>query len=254
MPWSPRLDADEWFFGLRTAWRIWREATNSAAHATRAIVAENADGLNSDPARSIFWLILAHYQWQDGCLQPGVRRKALAIIQRGPRRILWLHPGTRVTDFARLRRQLLSPQPRPAPVKHRPLSRTRARPGDLIQVGSPTLRVGSAGGPFLLLQVVRIARSQRALVPVCVVFRWRRRVVPTAAQLRRLRPIVFRHHAGDIRGGVAFSAAYVEGLAADHPGARLIRTGAEPTRFTTAPICYPVQWATIDDELARHIL
>jgi hypothetical protein len=111
--WSPSIEVHEWFYGLRNDWRRMLRSSKTPAEATRAIISANADSLDEDPMCSIFYLMLAHYQCRDRCLQPGVRRKALAIIRRGAKHILWVNTakGTiarREVDFERLRQQILS--------------------------------------------------------------------------------------------------------------------------------------------------
>lgn len=108
----PSLEVNEWFYGLRTEWRRLLRTSKSPGAATTALVKAHAGSLGEDPERAIFWLMLAHYQCEDGCLQAVVRRRALAIIVRGAHRVMWLDmragtPRRRQADFDRLREQIM---------------------------------------------------------------------------------------------------------------------------------------------------
>lgn len=88
--WRPRFEVHEWFFGLASEWAKCRRTEPTLSKATSALVRTHAASIREDPERAIFWLMLAYYQCRDGCLQPVVRRRALAIIRRGPEKVYWL--------------------------------------------------------------------------------------------------------------------------------------------------------------------
>jgi hypothetical protein len=114
--WSPSLEVDEWFYGLRSQWRRALRSAASAALATRRLVAAHHVTYREQPEYAIFYLMLAHYQCDDRCLQPGVRRRALAIIERGAAAVLWLDtsartPRRRRADFDKLKREIFAQGP-----------------------------------------------------------------------------------------------------------------------------------------------
>lgn len=105
--WSPKLEVNEWFYGLSAEWSRCLRSEPSPAKATTALIRVHSGSLREDPERAIFWLMLAYYQCRDGCLQPLVRRRALQTIRRGSERVYWLDgspstPGRRRKDYERL--------------------------------------------------------------------------------------------------------------------------------------------------------
>lgn len=184
--WSPRIDLREWFPTLATDWRVWREATPNAAAARRALTTENAGSISGSPCGPIFWLALAHLQWLDGCLEPMVRRRALAYAQRGPDKVEWLSPlslTARRQDFGRLAELLQRPQPQPKPFGEKPLPPPPARPGDV-------LLVRARGRVTAALVVVGRTRARRRLLAEAVAFAWTRDEAPTAKSLTTLKPLM----------------------------------------------------------------
>jgi hypothetical protein len=107
--WRPRFEVHEWFFGLASEWAECRRTEPSPSKATSALVRLHAASIREDPQRAIFWLMLAYYQCRDGCLQPLVKRRALAVIRRGPEVVFWLDgspstPARRRKDYDTLRK------------------------------------------------------------------------------------------------------------------------------------------------------
>jgi hypothetical protein len=105
--WAPRFEVHEWFYGLATEWAKCLRTSSDPAAATKALVHMHEYSIKEDPERAIFWLMLAFYQCRDGCLQPLVRRRALAVIDRGPERVFWLDgspstPSRRRKDYDRM--------------------------------------------------------------------------------------------------------------------------------------------------------
>ncbi|HEX2836659.1 MAG TPA: hypothetical protein VHN77_00875 [Phycisphaerales bacterium] len=183
--WTPRLDSGECFYGLRQDWRIWREHCETPAQSTRAIIAENAPHIRRNPYKQIFWMMLAHIQWRDGCLQSRVKERALKVIADGPERVEWFTTvamGARRKEYQRLYQQITSKMPPPMPFGQCPLQPTGARVGDMIQVFH-------GNRPICVLHVLGLCRDNRARVPLCAAFDWSEVRPPSFRELVKMDPL-----------------------------------------------------------------
>jgi hypothetical protein len=114
--WSPRFEVAEWYDGLRSDWKRCLRSAPTPAAATRDLLKIRRSDLRGCPARHAFWLPLAFYQCTDGCLQPIVAKRALAILDRGPSAAFWLEVSSsaerrRERDFQQLRKMILKALP-----------------------------------------------------------------------------------------------------------------------------------------------
>ncbi len=109
----------------------------TAEDATKRLTAESADILEDDDDEAlVFWLALAATQWKLGRLLDSVRQRALEIIDSGIELSRWQESGKseinqRKKHLAKLREQLLSPQPKARKLKPHPKSNTDFQPGDI---------------------------------------------------------------------------------------------------------------------------
>ena len=108
----------------------------SPAEATDRLIAESADILADEEDANVFWLAFAAAQWKLGRLVNSVRVQAIAIIDSGDDLRRWqdnpkAEINLRKKHLAKLREQLLSPQPKPKKLKPVVKSSTDFQAGDV---------------------------------------------------------------------------------------------------------------------------
>ena len=105
--------------------------------ATNRLIAESADILADEDDSNVFWLALSGTQWKLGRLIDSVRDRAIAVIDSGNDLRRWKDNSKsqinqRKKYLAKLRAQLLSPQPNPKKIKPFPKSTTDFKAGDVV--------------------------------------------------------------------------------------------------------------------------
>jgi hypothetical protein len=135
--WGPAIFSDDTAADVRDAFTDFVVEGLNSSEATDRLIQESADLLEDEDDALIFWLALAATQWKLGCLLDVVRDRALAIIDSGEELRRWEDPNSqshltqRKKHLAKLRGQLLSPQPKARKLKPFPKSSTDFRVGDV---------------------------------------------------------------------------------------------------------------------------
>ena len=108
----------------------------TAEQATQRLVSESADILRDEGDSTVFWLAVAATQWKLGRLMESVRDRTVQLIDSGIDLRRW--EGASVSEInqrknylAKLREQLLGPQPKPRKLKRIEKSSTDFQAGDI---------------------------------------------------------------------------------------------------------------------------
>ncbi|HVK75731.1 MAG TPA: hypothetical protein VM734_20515 [Kofleriaceae bacterium] len=112
--WGAGVFADDVARDVRQDYLASLAAGEDPARVTRRMVKEWAGRGSDRDDRTVFWLALAATQWEYGRLEPTVKARALAVIDRGDDLARWEgQDGARRAVLGRLRTKLMSRQPRP---------------------------------------------------------------------------------------------------------------------------------------------
>ncbi|HDR7416612.1 TPA: hypothetical protein QCX17_001024 [Bacillus cereus] len=124
---------------------------------------------------NIFWLALAAIQWELGRLNPQVKEKAICIIEsKSDLKRWWREPELkkkRELVLEKLKKNLVSPFPKPKKVKRRVILKTELEIGDVI-----TYRLLS--GQYIILKVVGVNEYAGNAYPVLMLCDWIGRNIP----------------------------------------------------------------------------
>lgn len=134
--WGTAIFSDDTAADVRDAFTDFVAEGLSPAEATNRLVRESAELLADEDDAVVFWLALAATQWKLGRLLDDVRDRAIAIIDGGDGLPRWednsrSEVNRRKKHLAKLREQLLSPQPKPKKLKPFLKSSTDFRVGDV---------------------------------------------------------------------------------------------------------------------------
>jgi hypothetical protein len=134
--WGTPIFSDDTAADTRDAFSDFVAEGLTAAEATARLIAESAEILADEEDANVFWLALAAAQWKLGRLLDSVRDRAIAVIDSGDDLRRWQDNPTaevnqRKKHLAKLREQLLSPQPKPKKLKPVVKSSTDFQPGDV---------------------------------------------------------------------------------------------------------------------------
>lgn len=134
--WGTPIFSDDTAADTRDAFSDFIAEGLTPAEATDRLIAESADILADEDDANVFWLGLAAAQWKLGRLLVTVRDRAIAIIDSGRDLRRWQDSpkseiNQRKKHLAKLREQLLSPQPKPKKLKPFAKSSTDFRAGDV---------------------------------------------------------------------------------------------------------------------------
>ena len=134
--WGTAIFSDDTAADVRDAFTDFVAEGLSASEATKRLVRESAEILAEDDDATVFWLALAAAQWKLGRLLEDVRDRAIAIIDGDDDLRRWednsrSEVNQRKKHLAKLREQLLSPQPKPRKLKPFRKSSTDFRVGDV---------------------------------------------------------------------------------------------------------------------------
>lgn len=134
--WGTAIFSDDTAADVRDAFTDFAAEGMSASEATERLVQESAEILEDEDDAVVFWLALAATQWKLGRLLDKVRDRAVAIIDHGDDLRRWEDNARsefnqRKKHLAKLRDQLLSPQPKPKKLKAFSKSSTDFRVGDV---------------------------------------------------------------------------------------------------------------------------
>jgi hypothetical protein len=134
--WGTPIFSDDTAADTRDAFTDFIAEGLTAAQATDRLIAESGDILADEEDANVFWLALAAAQWKLGRLVDGVRDRAIAVIDSGDDLRRWQdNPKAEINQrkkhLAKLREQLLSPQPKPKKLKPVLKSSTDFKAGDV---------------------------------------------------------------------------------------------------------------------------
>lgn len=134
--WGTAIFSDDTAADVRDAFTDLAAEGLTASAATERLIRESSEILADEDDAVVFWLALAATQWKLGRLVDDVRDRAVAIIDAGDDLRRWAGSGRseinqRKKQLAKLREQILSPQPKPKKLKPFPKSSTEFRVGDV---------------------------------------------------------------------------------------------------------------------------
>ncbi|MDA1666860.1 hypothetical protein PDK09_15415 [Bacillus cereus] len=151
----------------------------SSEEATEMMVNTYISSLRK-PEENIFWLALAAIQWELGRLNPQVKEKAICIIEsKSDLKRWWREPELkkkRELVLEKLKKNLVSPFPKPKKVKRRVILKTELEIGDVI-----TYRLLS--GQYIILKVVGVNEYAGNAYPVLMLCDWIGRNIPDKEEI-----------------------------------------------------------------------
>lgn len=141
--WGTALFSDDLAADVREAYRDLLGEGLSAAEAAERLIAQHASSVADPDEAPVFWLALAATQWKLGRLDDRTLQEALRAIDSGDDLRRWSAPADRKKReavLAKLREQLLSPQP---PAKRIPRRILDANDWEVGEVVGLRLRSGN---------------------------------------------------------------------------------------------------------------
>lgn len=134
--WGTPIFSDDTAADTRDAFTDFVAEGLTPAEATDRLIAESGDILADQEDANVFWLALAAAQWKLGRLVDSIRDRAIAVIDSGDDLRRWQdNPKAEINQrkkhLAKLREQLLSPQPKPKKLKRFLKSSTDFKAGDV---------------------------------------------------------------------------------------------------------------------------
>jgi hypothetical protein len=134
--WGTAIFSDDTAADTRDAFSNFIGEGLTPAEATDRLIAESAEILADEDDGNVFWLALSLAQWKLGRLLDNVRDRAIAVIDSGMDLRRWqdnrkVEINQRKKHLAKLREQLLSPQPKPKKIKPFAKSSTGLKAGDV---------------------------------------------------------------------------------------------------------------------------
>ena len=135
--WGTPIFSDDTAADTRDAFTDFIAEGLTAVEATDRVIAESADILADEEDATVFWLALAAVLWKLGRLVDSVRDRAIVVIDSGDDLRRWQdNPKAEISQrkkhLAKLREQLLSPQPKPKKLKPVVKSSTDFQAGDIV--------------------------------------------------------------------------------------------------------------------------
>ena len=176
--WGAGIFANDVACDVRDEYRGLLEEKVPDVEATRRVI-DSWKEWSDDPD---VWLGLAATQWKLGRLDPEVKERALAVIDEGRGLDLWEGPvlGRRVAALAKLRDQLVSPQPPRRAVRRTWRYETDLKLGDVI----------AAPLTDQLAVALRVVEILDARLPIFQVLPWGYDGLPSIADLENLPPVM----------------------------------------------------------------
>ncbi len=180
--WGPGIFSDDTAADIRGDYRELLEDQVPDDAAERQVI-EGYSGLDDDE-KHVLWLALAATQSGLGRLSESVKARALQILDDGVGLQLWEEAGAkelhkRKAALAKLRDQLLGPQPARKTVRRPWRHETDLRAGDV-------LAFTTNHGELALLRVLRVDDHRVGAAPIVAWLDWRGMVVPEPQQIDRL--------------------------------------------------------------------
>lgn len=181
--WGSGLFDDDIACDVRKDFRDFIGDGLSPAQAVRAIRKQwEPDDWDTMPYAS-FWLAIAVTAWNLGRLTNEVKRRALAILDKGVGLEHWADAKPsqrrkRLAVYRLTRKKLLSPQPLPKKVPQKKISKSPFKPGDVV-------RYTTVKGRFIYLRVLAISPSKDQSA-VCDICQWKASYPPPVQRLGRI--------------------------------------------------------------------
>jgi hypothetical protein len=157
----------------------------SDEQATEALLTEFAPHLADEDDAPVVWLALAVCQHERGRLTPGIRDRAVEVIDTGADLRRWTHlgpreRGRRTAVLTKVRARLMSPQPPRKPVRRRARQVTVLKPGDIVAYRAPS-------GRFHLLAVRALDDSRCGTFPIVRLLDYHAQRLPGSVQLTEIK-------------------------------------------------------------------
>lgn len=185
--WGPAIFSDDTAADIRGNYRERLEDQVPDDEAAQRVI-ESYLPLDEDE-KHVLWLALAATQSALGRLSEDVKARALQVIDDGVGLELWEEAGAkdlqkRKLALAKLRNQLVAPQPTRKTVRRPWRHETDLRAGDV-------LTLGTSRGELALLRVLHVDDERVGAAPIVSWLDWRGVVLPTVPEIDRLpvRPI-----------------------------------------------------------------
>jgi hypothetical protein len=185
--WGPAIFSDDIACDVRLFYRDLVADGKTGSEATDLLLEGLSEAMADPDDGTAIWLALAAVQWKCGRLEKRVKDKALEIIDNGVGLALWEEQGHRLLQkrkdaLAKLREQIVSPQPPVKPIRKRFVDATPLRLGDAI-----TYRLVS--GSHILLKVVGHMESMEGISPVFALLSWQGDKPPSPARVASMKPM-----------------------------------------------------------------
>jgi len=180
--WNAGLYSDDLAADLRRDFRDLLGEGVPASSAVDRLMSEYAESLSDPTEEAVFWLVLADTSWRLGCLQDRVRDNALSIIDDGRDLARWQSQrdrSKRAAVLAKLRSQLLSPQPGPKRIPKTIKSANEWVVGEVIAFQL-------LSGRWVLMRVIGHNTDKGGRSAVCELLDWIGESIPSAAEIGSL--------------------------------------------------------------------
>jgi hypothetical protein len=180
--WGVAVFSDDLAADVRDEFRDLIGEGLSPSQAVNKLLTEYASSLDDDDEMSIFWIALASTQWKLGRLEHRTKQEALRVINSGQDLKRWDSPRyreKRAAVLAKVRKQLLSPQPGPKRVR-----RTVKEANDW-SVGE-VLGLQLRSGKWTLMRVIGHHKDRGGRFAVCELLRWVGKEIPRAERISKL--------------------------------------------------------------------
>lgn len=241
--WGPALFSNDTACDVRDAYRELVGDGLSGPAATDRIMKEWEEALDDPDEGPVFWFALASTQWRCGRLESRVRDRALALIDDGSDLHRWGDDGKllrkRQAVLAKLREQLLSPQPPEKRIARRFRDTCDWEVGEVVGF---RLRSGN----LALLRVIGYHSDEGGVSPVVELLDWSGSEVPQERELDAVGIRTKLQPQGEI-------SQFMLGRTRERelPAERVIRPGVK-LRPYQEPRRYRVfQWKQLDETLER---
>jgi len=180
--WGPGIFSDDTAADIRGDYRELLEDQVPDDEAANRVI-ESYNGLDDDE-KHVLWLALAAAQSSLGRLSEIVKAHALHVIDDGVGLELWEDAGAkelqkRKAALAKLRGQLVGPQPARKIVRRPWRHETELRPGDVMALQT-------SRGELALLRVLRVDDHRVGAAPIVSWLDWRGVVLPAGQEIEGL--------------------------------------------------------------------
>ena len=180
--WGTGLYSDDLAADLRGDFRDLLGEGAPASVAVDQLISEYADSLTDPDEEPVFWLALADTSWRLGRLEDRVRDNALRIIDEGRDLGRWDSVRDRTkreTVLAKLRAQLLSPQPAAKRIPKTVKSANEWVVGEVIAFQL-------LSGRWVPMRVIGHHEDKGGRFAVCELLDWIGETIPAAAEIGSL--------------------------------------------------------------------